>query len=38
MTLTATVRLADLVITAAVAGMGSFPHTECPFIAWGGIG
>ena len=33
MTLTATVRLADLVITAAEAGMGSFPHTECPFIA-----
>jgi len=33
MTLTVTVRLADLVITAAVAGMGSFPHAECPFIA-----
>ena len=33
MTLTVTVRLADLVITAAVAAMGSFPHAECPFIA-----
>ena len=33
MTLTVTVRLADLVITAADAGMGSFPHAECPFIA-----
>ncbi|MDX6419153.1 MAG: hypothetical protein QOG28_3773 [Trebonia sp.] len=33
MTLTVTVRLADLVITSAEAGMGSFPHTECPFIA-----
>jgi hypothetical protein len=33
MTLTVTVRLADLVITSAVAGMGSFPHAECPFIA-----
>jgi hypothetical protein len=33
MTLTVTVRLADLVITAAEAGMGSFPHAECPFIA-----
>lgn len=33
MTLTVTVRLADLVITAAQAGMGSFPHAECPFIA-----
>jgi len=33
MTLTVTVRLADLVITAAAAGMGSFPHAECPFIA-----
>jgi hypothetical protein len=32
MTLTLTVRLADLVITAAEAGMGSFPHAECPFI------
>jgi hypothetical protein len=33
MTLTVTVRLADLVITSAVAAMGSFPHAECPFIA-----
>jgi hypothetical protein len=33
MTLTVTVRLADLVITSAVAGMGSFPHAECPFVA-----
>jgi hypothetical protein len=33
MTLTVTVRLADLVIISAEAGMGSFPHTECPFIA-----
>ena len=33
MTLTVIVRLADLVITSAVAGMGSFPHAECPFIA-----
>jgi Protein of unknown function (DUF2889) len=33
MTLTVTVRLADLVITSAVAGMGAFPHAECPFIA-----
>jgi hypothetical protein len=33
MTLMLTVRLADLVITSAVAGMGSFPHAECPFIA-----
>ena len=33
MTLTVTVRLADLVITAAEAGMGSFPHAECPFVA-----
>jgi hypothetical protein len=33
MTLTVTVRLADLVITSAEAGMGSFPHAECPFIA-----
>ena len=33
MTLTLTVRLADLVITAAEAGMGSFPHAECPFVA-----
>jgi hypothetical protein len=33
MTLRVTVRLADLVITAAEAGMGSFPHAECPFIA-----
>lgn len=33
MTLALTVRLADLVITAAEAGMGSFPHAECPFIA-----
>jgi hypothetical protein len=33
MTLTLTVRLADLVITTAEAGMGSFPHAECPFIA-----
>ena len=33
MTLTLTVRLADLVITSAEAGMGAFPHAECPFIA-----
>ena len=33
MTLILTVRLADLVITSAEAGMGSFPHAECPFIA-----
>jgi hypothetical protein len=33
MTLTVTVRLADLVITSAEAGMGTFPHAECPFIA-----
>jgi hypothetical protein len=33
MTLTVTVRLADLVITSAAAGMGTFPHAECPFIA-----
>jgi Protein of unknown function (DUF2889) len=33
MTLRVTVRLADLVITAAEAAMGSFPHAECPFIA-----
>jgi Protein of unknown function (DUF2889) len=33
MTLTVTVRLADLVITSAEAGMGSFPHAECPLIA-----
>ena len=33
MTLTVTVRLADLVITSAEAGMSSFPHAECPFIA-----
>jgi hypothetical protein len=33
MTLTVTVRRADLVITSAVAAMGSFPHAECPFIA-----
>jgi hypothetical protein len=33
MTLTMTVRLADLVITSAEAGMGTFPHAECPFIA-----
>ena len=33
MTLTVTVRLADLVITSAEAGMGAFPHAECPFIA-----
>jgi hypothetical protein len=33
MTLTVTVRLADLVITSAEAGMGSFPHAECPFVA-----
>jgi hypothetical protein len=33
MTLTLTVRLADLVIISAEAGMGSFPHAECPFIA-----
>ena len=33
MTLTVTVRLADLVITSAAAGLESFPHAECPFIA-----
>jgi hypothetical protein len=33
MTLTVTVHLPDLVITAAEAGMNSFPHTECPLIA-----
>jgi hypothetical protein len=33
MTLAVTVRLADLVITSAQAGMTSFPHAECPFIA-----
>jgi hypothetical protein len=33
MSLTITVRLADLVITRAEAGMGSFPHAECPLIA-----
>jgi hypothetical protein len=33
MTMTVTVRLADLVITSAEAGMGTFPHAECPFIA-----
>jgi hypothetical protein len=33
MTLTITVRLPDLVITRAEAGMGSFPHAECPLIA-----
>ena len=33
MTLTITVRLADLVITRAQAGMGAFPHAECPLIA-----
>ena len=33
MTLTVTVRLADLVIISAVAAMGLFPHAECPFIA-----
>jgi Protein of unknown function (DUF2889) len=33
MTLTVTVRLADLVITSAEAGMGAFPHVECPLIA-----
>jgi hypothetical protein len=33
MTLAVTVRLADLVITSAEAGMGSFPHAECPFVA-----
>jgi Protein of unknown function (DUF2889) len=33
MMLTVTVRLADLVITRAKAGMGSFPHAECPLIA-----
>jgi Protein of unknown function (DUF2889) len=33
MTLTVTVRLADLVITSAEAGLGSFPHAECPLIA-----
>jgi hypothetical protein len=33
MTLAVTVHLPDLVITAAEAGMVSFPHTECPLIA-----
>ena len=33
MTLRVTVRLSDLVITEADAGMDSFPHTECPLIA-----
>jgi hypothetical protein len=33
MTLTVTVRLSDLVITSAAAGLESFPHAECPFIA-----
>jgi hypothetical protein len=33
MTLTVTVRLTDLVIISAEAGMGSFPHAECPLIA-----
>lgn len=33
MTLTLTVRLTDLVITAAEAGLGTFPHAECPLIA-----
>jgi len=33
MTLTVTVRLTDLVIILAEAGMGTFPHAECPFIA-----
>jgi hypothetical protein len=33
MTLTVTVRLPDLMITAAEAGMASFPHAECPLIA-----
>lgn len=33
MTLTVTVRLADLVIISAEAGLGSFPHAECPLIA-----
>ncbi|HVV08084.1 DUF2889 domain-containing protein [Amycolatopsis sp.] len=33
MTLRVTVHLPDLVITAADAGMSSFPHAECPLIA-----
>jgi hypothetical protein len=33
MTLTVTVRLDDLVITSAEAGLDTFPHAECPFIA-----
>jgi Protein of unknown function (DUF2889) len=33
MTLTVTVRLTDLVIISAEAGLGSFPHAECPLIA-----
>ena len=33
MTLTVTVRLTDLVIVSAEAGLGSFPHAECPLIA-----
>ncbi|TVT26118.1 DUF2889 domain-containing protein [Amycolatopsis acidiphila] len=33
MTLGVTVHLPDLVITAAEAGMASFPHSECPLIA-----
>ena len=33
MTLTVTVRLADLVIISAEVGLGSFPHAECPLIA-----
>ena len=33
MTLRVTVHLPDLVITAADAGMNSFPHSECPLIA-----
>jgi hypothetical protein len=33
MTLAVTVHLPDLMITAAEAGMASFPHAECPLIA-----
>lgn len=33
MVLAVRVRLADMTITAAEAGMKDFPHTECPLIA-----
>ncbi|MFI6251782.1 DUF2889 domain-containing protein [Streptomyces sp. NPDC051016] len=33
MVLSVRVRLADMVITAAEAGMRDFPHAECPLIA-----